>query len=83
MLITPMTPNVMASPIAARTSTDPRLRPKNSVSMPEYKVVARSIWAMAAVAARRTSSSDSTNVPSGFVSTRAARRFRTSGRSLS
>ena len=33
MLITPMTPNVIARPIAASTSTEPRLRPKNSVSM--------------------------------------------------
>ena len=34
MLMTPITPNVMARPIAASTSTDPRLRPKNRVSTP-------------------------------------------------
>jgi hypothetical protein len=33
MLMTPITPKVMASPIAASTSTDPRLNPKNRVSI--------------------------------------------------
>ncbi len=34
MLMTPITPNVMARPIATSTSTDPRLKPKKSISMP-------------------------------------------------
>ena len=33
MLMTPMTPNVIASPIAASTSTEPWLRPNSSVCM--------------------------------------------------
>ncbi len=32
MLMTPITPKVMARPIALNTSTDPRLSPKNNVS---------------------------------------------------
>ena len=35
MLMTPMTPKVTASPMATSTSTEPTLRPKNKVWMPE------------------------------------------------
>ena len=34
MLITPITPNVIASPTAASSNTEPRLKPKNKVSNP-------------------------------------------------
>src|SRR5258708_6569735 len=43
MLMTPMTPNVIASPTATSTSTDPTLSPKNSVSTAPYTARNRSI----------------------------------------
>ena len=42
--MTPMTPNVIASPIAISTSTDPRLRPKNSVSIAGIETFASDRW---------------------------------------
>ena len=66
MLMTPMTPNVIASPMATSTSTDPRLRPKNSVSMPRVER-ARLIDAAHRRRPRRcrTAASASAKLPSG------------------
>ena len=78
MLMTPMTPKVIASPVAASTSTEPRLSPKKSVSTPEYMLRVESILCTAAVAAARTAGSLSLKLPSGPGSIRAASRLRTS-----
>ncbi len=59
MLMTPMTPKVIASPMAASTSTEPWLRPNSSVCTMAYSPRCRSIVRSAATAAARTRGSDS------------------------
>ncbi len=54
MLITPITPNVTASPMAARISTEPSDRPKNKVSAQPNICSRNSVLASAISAASRT-----------------------------
>ncbi len=59
MLITPMTPKVTASPMAARISTDPSDRPKNRVSAQPSICRRNSVRARAMRAASRAAGSPS------------------------
>ena len=56
MLMTPMTPNVIDRPIAARTSIEPRLKPNRIVSTVWNLATVRSIAASASFAASRMAS---------------------------
>ena len=56
MLMTPMTPNVMDSPMAARTRIEPRLKPNRIVSTVWNLATVRSIAASASLAALRIAS---------------------------
>ncbi len=79
--MTPITPNVMANPIAASTRTEPRLRPKNSVSIPEIERAAcvDRAYALRLPPCGRLRRVASATVPSGaLLDAGAASRFRTS-----
>ena len=67
MLMTPITPNVMASPIAASSRTEPRLIPWNRFSASSVSIRRVSIRASKSVAAARICGSGSAKVPSAFV----------------
>ena len=79
MLITPITPKVMASPIAASSSTEPRLRPWNRLPIMTQNSSRLSIRLSAWSTAARTVGSDSAKPPSLSSLTRDKRSERTSG----
>ena len=79
MLITPITPKVIASPMAARRSTEPRLRPWNRLPIMTQNSSRLSIRLSAWSTAARTASSVSANAPSLFLVMRDKSSERTSG----
>src|SRR3954447_18041126 len=79
MLMTPITPNVMARPMAASSSTEPRLIPWNRLSASSVSFSRVSIRASKAVAAARICGSGSAKAPSAFVAAGGGANARTSG----
>src|SRR5690554_1958988 len=69
MLMTPMTPKVIASPSAASSRMEPSDRPENTMPTPCAKATRRSMDWMESAAAARTDSSGSRQLPAASRST--------------